>query len=144
MSYVRIWIYCVWGTKKHSAFLTNENKLKIINHMKKNAKSKEIYIDFINGDRDHIHCLISLNKDQNISKVIQLIKGQSSFWINNNNITKDKFEWLDEYFAVSVSESQLSKVREYIKNQNEHHRVKTWDEEYNEFITKYGFEVMKG
>ena len=144
MSYVRIWVHCVWGTKNHIALLTDDNKLEIIKHIKENAKSKGIYIDFINGHRDHIHCLISHNKDQNISKVIQLIKGESSFWINKKNIIKDKFEWSDEYFAVSVSESQLNKIRDYIKNQNEHHRVKMWNEEYNEFIVKYGFEVMRG
>jgi len=75
---------------------------------------------------------------------MQLVKGESSYWINKNNITRHDFEWADEYFAVSASESHMNKVREYIKNQEEHHRKKTWEEEYNEFIKKYGFKKLKG
>ena len=58
------------------------------------------------------------------------------------NLTKSKFEWADEYFAVSVSESNIEKVRNYISNQYEHHKKKSFTEEYNEFITKYGFKLL--
>lgn len=79
-----------------------------------------------------------------MQKIMQLIKGESSFWINKNQLTKEKFEWQDEYFAVSVSESQLYRVRNYIKNQEQHHRKKTFQEEYDEFIAKYGFQKFQG
>ena len=75
---------------------------------------------------------------------MNLIKGESSFWINKNKITKTKFEWADEYFAVSVSESQINKVRNYIKNQEEHHKSKTLEKEYQEFINKFDFKVVGG
>lgn len=125
MSYVRIWIHCVWGTKRRIPFLNSSNKESIINHIKENASSKGIYIDFINGYKEHLHCIISLNADQTLLKTMQLIKGESSFWINKNNLTKGKFEWADEYFAFSVSESQINAVRDYIKNQETHHRKKS-------------------
>ena len=144
MSYIRIWVHCVWGTKRRESFITNENKKIIIEHIRENAKQKGIYIDFINGYKEHLHCLISLNHDQNISKVMQLLKGESSFWINKNNIAEGTFEWADEYFAVSVGESTVNRVRDYIKNQEKHHSNKTWEEEYNEFINKYGFKKIKG
>jgi len=144
MSYVRIWIHCVWGTKNRVPFINKENKSGILHHMKENAKTKGIYVDFINGHKEHIHCTISLNADQTLSKIIQLIKGESSFWINKNKLAQGKFEWADEYFAVSVSESQINKVRDYIKNQEEHHKTKSWEEEYQEFIEKYHFIKMKG
>ena len=144
MAYISIWVHSVWSTKKRVPFLSNENKIIIIKHIKENAVKKNIYIDFINGDKEHLHCLISLNQDQCISKVMQLIKGEASYWINNNKITKSKFEWADEYFAVSVSESHVDIVREYIKNQEEHHKKKTWQDEYTEFIEKYGFNKYKG
>lgn len=73
---------------------------------------------------------------------MQLIKGESSFWINKNQLTKEKFEWQDEYFAVSVSESIIDKVRDYIKNQEEHHKKKTFQEEYDEIINKFGFHKL--
>jgi REP element-mobilizing transposase RayT len=139
MSYVRNWLHCVWGTKNKLPFITSQNKIEIIAHIRENAKSKGIYIDFINGHREHIHCIISLSADQALTKVMQLIKGESSFWINKHSISQGKFEWADEYFAVSISESQVDSVREYIKNQEENHRKKTWEQEYNEFLQKYKF-----
>lgn len=60
--------------------------------------------------------------------------------MNNQKILLDKFEWQDEYFAVSVSESILERVRNYIKNQEQHHSKQTFEEEYNEFMTKYKFQ----
>lgn len=139
MSYVRIWLHCVWGTKNRIPFLNSDNKKLILDHIKENANTKGVFIDFINGHSEHIHCIISLNTDQQLSNIIQLIKGESSFWINKNHLTQGKFEWADEYFAVSVSESQISAVRDYIKNQEEHHRKKSWEEEYDQFIRKYHF-----
>lgn len=144
MPFVRIWIHCVWGTKKRIPYLSKSNKTKIIDHIKENALTKGIYIDFINGHQEHIHCTLSLNAEQSLSKVIQLIKGESSFWINKNKITQGNFEWGDEYFAVSVSESQIDNVREYIKNQENHHQKKSWEEECNEFMEKYNFKILKG
>ena len=124
--------------------MTSSNKLGILQHIRENAKTKDIHVDYVNGDREHVHCNVSLNADQAISKVIQLIKGESSFWINKNNLAQGKFEWADDYYAVSISESQLPRVREYIKNQEEHHRKKTWQEECDEFMEKYGLKRMTG
>jgi len=81
-------------------------------------KREGIHIDFINGYRDHCHCLVALQSDQTLSQIMQLIKGESSFWINKNNLCKDHFQWQNDYYAVSVSKSALQKVRNYIKNQN--------------------------
>jgi REP element-mobilizing transposase RayT len=144
MPFIKVYIHFVWSTKNRVPFLdSKELRLKVWNHIRENAKKKGIFIDFINGYSEHCHCLISLGVDQTIQKVMQLIKGESSFWINKQGLTKQKFEWQDEYFAVSVSESIVDRVREYIKNQEEHHRKKTFQEEYDEFINKYRFELHK-
>ncbi len=74
---------------------------------------------------------------------MQLVKGESSFWINKNRLTREKFEWQDEYFAVSVSESMIDVVRGYIRNQEEHHKEINFQEEYQKYIVKYGFERFK-
>jgi REP element-mobilizing transposase RayT len=92
--------------------------------------------------------LISLGINQSVDKVMQLIKGESSFWINKNkelfpNLNGRKFEWQDEYFALSVSESVLDRVRNYIKNQEEHHKKKTFQNEYDEIIQKYNIKILK-
>jgi len=141
MSYIKIWIHSVWGTKNHEPLLVRDIRTKIFYHIKENCKQKEIYLDFINGYVDHVHCLLALNSDISISKTMQLIKGESAHWINDNNLILGKFEWSNEYFAVSVSESLIDKVRDYIKNQEEHHRKITFKEEYDEFIKKFNFQV---
>ena len=133
-------IHAVWGTKNREQFLTKEVRTEIMDHIRRNTKSKEIFIDRLNGYTEHLHCLMGLNADMSISKAMQLIKGESAFWINKQKLTKLKFEWADEYFAVSVSESMLDKVRAYINGQEEHHKKVTFKEEYEEFIRKYGLQ----
>ena len=71
---------------------------------------------------------------------MHLIKGESAFWINKQKLCLNRFEWQDEYFAIYVSESMVDKVRMYIKNQENHHQKKTFAEEYEELIAKYGFQ----
>lgn len=141
MPFIKVYIHFVWSTKNREPYFdSKELRLKVWDHIRENAKSKGIYLDFVSGYSDHCHCLVSLGLDQTIQKIMQLIKGESSFWINKNQLTKQKFEWQDEYFAVSVSESNLEKVRNYIQNQEDHHRKKSFQEEYSEFLDKYGFQ----
>ena len=141
MPFVKVYIHFVWSTKNRVPFLDSlELRQKVWQHIRTNAKQKGIFIDFVNGYTDHCHCLVSLGVDQTLQKLMQLIKGESSFWINKEKLTKQKFEWQDEYFAVSVSESVLERTRNYIKNQEDHHKSKTFQQEYDEFISKYGFE----
>jgi REP element-mobilizing transposase RayT len=71
-----------------------------------------------------------------------MIKGESSRWINLNKITHGKFEWADQYFAGSVSESGIGKVRDYIRNQEWHHTKRTFTEEYAEFLQRYGLKPI--
>ncbi len=137
MAFVKVWIHAVWGTKNRYPYLTKEIKNKIIDHIKENAKQKEIFILSINGYQDHLHCLFGLNTEMSISKVLQLIKGESAFWINKNKITTEKFEWADEYYASSVSESQIDYAKAYINNQEEHHKKTTFMEEYESFLKEY-------
>jgi putative transposase len=144
MPFVKVWIHFVWSTKNREPYLTDEIRQRVFQHIRENARAKNIHLDFINGYVDHIHCLISLATDQTIEKIMQLIKGESSFWINKNNLCKTKFEWRDEYFAVSVSESILESVRMYIANQEEHHKSKSFDDEFNGFMKRAGFQKFSG
>jgi len=145
MSWVRIYVHIVFSTKNRESFLNStELRNKVFQHIRKNAEEKDIWLDSINGYHDHAHCLISLGKEQSISKVAQLIKGESSFWINQNKLTTQKFIWQDDYWAVGVSESHLESVRKYILNQEEHHSVNSFSEEINQFMEKYGWEFIKG
>jgi len=139
MAYIKIWVHFVWTTKKRQPFMTTRIKKEMITHIKENAGRKNIFIDSIDGGKEHLHVLISLGAKQSVSEVAGLLKGESSHWINKEKMIKGKFGWQDEYFAISVSESVLPRVRKYIRNQGEHHRIKSFSEEYGEFIKKYGF-----
>ena len=142
MPFVKIYIHIVFSTLNRVSYLSStELRVKVWKHIKENASSKGIFIDMVNGYSDHCHCLISLGSNQNIEKIVQLIKGESSFWINKNQLTKEKFSWQDEYFAVSISESMVESVRNYIKNQEKHHQHKSFADEYQEFIEKYDFKL---
>ena len=145
MSWVRIWVHLVFSTKNREPFLNTEQLRKqFFQHIKQNADVKKIWLDQISGYTDHTHCLISLGKDQAISSVAQLIKGESSFWINKSALIKNKFSWQDDYWAVSVSESHLDKVRQYIQSQEEHHRNISFADEVSEFMERYGWTFIQG
>lgn len=144
MPFIKIWVHLVWATKSRKPFLEKNIRQQVFKHIKENGLIKGVHMDFINGHIDHVHCLVSLNAGQTIGKVVQLLKGESAYWINKNNLISDKFEWQDEYFAVSVSESGVNRLREYIKNQEIHHSKKSFQQEYDEFMIKYGFEMIKG
>ena len=143
MSYVKIWVHLVFSTKTRDAFLAKEIRHNVQKHIIANCIEKNIFLQSINGYTEHLHCLISLGKDQSIAQVSQLIKGESSFWINKNQLTYEKFSWQDDYYAVSVSESQTASVINYIKNQEAHHSKKSFSDEVEEFVTEYGFKILK-
>jgi putative transposase len=143
MSYVKIWIHAVWTVKNRKPILTSEVRQVLFDHIQQNALSKEILIEVVGGHNNHVHCLFRFRNNQTIENVMQLIKGESSFWFNKSELSKLKLYWQKEYFAVSVSESQVDKVKNYILTQEEHHKKKTWEDEYNEFMEKYGFVVLK-
>ncbi len=143
MSFVKIWVHLVFSTKNRTGLLSKDIRYAVYNHIIENCKEKNIFLQAINGYNEHIHCLISLGKDQSVSQVVQLLKGESSFWINKNKLTSSKFSWQDDYFAVSVSESQLNSIIKYIKNQEIHHKHKLFSEEVDEFLVKYQFSIVR-
>lgn len=94
MSWVRVYIHMVFSTKNRYPFLnSSELRKDIFRHIKSNASEKGIWLDCVSGYQDHAHCLISLGREQSISQVAQLIKGESSFWINQQKLTNEKFVW---------------------------------------------------
>jgi REP element-mobilizing transposase RayT len=143
MPYIRAWIHYVWSTKNRERILKPNLKELLIQHIRENARQKNIYLDRINGYEDHLHSLVSLGSGQSIDQVAQLIKGESSFWFNNRSeLNAPRLEWQNDYFAVSVCESRLDAVRAYIDNQEIHHQRRTFAEEFEEFIGKFGFQKL--
>jgi putative transposase len=142
MPYTKVLIHFIWSTKNRQHLITKELKPLLLEHIKENSIKKEIFILALNCISDHIHLLVSLGTEQTIAKTAMLIKGESSFWVNKQNLLDTKFEWQDEYIALSVSYSASDKVKAYILNQEEHHRKKTFAEEYEEFLIAHNFETV--
>ncbi len=137
MGYSKVYIHLVWTTYKHQPLLSKDIRAEVFQHIRTNAKSKGIFIDHIGGYTDHVHCLVHLNCDQRISTISQLLKGESSHWINQLGLVSGKFKWQEEYYVVSVGIMQLNVVRRYIRNQEKHHQTRSLDKELSLFKKLY-------
>ena len=140
MSYTRVYIHYVWATKNRIPLLTKSLRPSLFAHIRRNAEDKKIKIDILNGHVDHIHCLVCLQPTQSIDQIAKLLKGESARWLNHySGLINTKFQWQENYFAVSVSESMVSNVRSYIQNQETHHQKRSFAQEYELFFQKYNF-----
>ena len=91
-----------------------------------------------------MHALISLGCDQNIAQVAMMLKGESANFANDNKIFAQKLNWAIDYYAVSVSQSHVVAVRNYIRDQEAHHQKRSFADECEEFMSKFGFARMLG
>jgi len=135
-----MFVHLIWSTKNRKPLINKDLKTELLNFIESYCKENAIKIVAINCVEDHIHILISLGTGQMVAKIVRLIKGSSSFWVNKNNLSKIKFEWQTSYISVSLSLTSVSKVKQYISNQEEHHRKVTFQEEYDKFIKGYGLQ----
>ena len=92
----------------------------------------------IGGTADHLHALLSLPGMMSFAKAVQLIKGGSSKWVHDTFSEHRRFQWQEGYGAFSVSPSRVDQTVAYIQNQKEHHRKKTFQEEFRELLDKHG------
>lgn len=118
--------------------MIKEVRQKVKKHIREYCESNEIFVKEIDGYLDHLHLLIDLLPTKSPAEVINLIKGESSHWINENNIVHGKFFWQKRYSAFSVSASQKDKVADYIRSQEEHHKKLNFTDELRQFYEKYG------
>ncbi len=109
-------------------------------NLSKYSHEKGIYMKINYFNADHTHALIDLPTNLTVEQVIQLFKGSSSHWINQNHLVRGRFAWGRGYGAFSVSHSDATKVANYIANQEDHHRKKSFAEEYEIFVQRYGLE----
>jgi putative transposase len=142
MSYAKVYIHFVFTTKRREPFLDSPSlRKKVWKHIREAAHQKGIHLEIVNGFDDHCHCLVSMNRSQTLSEIMHLIKGESAHWINSNKLCKSTFEWQDQYFAISVSESIVQRVRQYILNQENHHKQRDFQHEYDRIVREHGFSI---
>jgi REP element-mobilizing transposase RayT len=142
-SYSRVWLRLVWATLERRPLLPKPAAAKLSAHLHDYAKEKGIYmkINFVNAD--HVHALMDLPTNLVIEDMMQLFKGGSSHWVNEQNVVTGKFGWGRGYGVFSVSESGVSEVCAYIANQEEHHRKRGFVEELKLFVERYGLQWRK-
>ncbi len=136
-TYTQLYIHCVFAVKFRAAMLHDswDDRLRLyISAIVQNHHHKMLAI---NNMPDHLHFFVGLNPNQSISDMLRIVKSESSVWINDQNFTKNKFNWQDGYGAFSHSRSQVNKVVQYIHNQQEHHRKITFLEEYVKMLKDF-------
>ena len=143
-SYSRCWLHLIWTTLDREPMPTKPAAAKASWFLAEYSHDKNIYmkINFFNAD--HVHSLIDLPTNKTIEEVAQLLKGSSSHWINKNRMLRGRFSWGRGYGAFSVSNSNVDQVAKYIAAQEEHHRKKTFSEEFEAFIKRHDLEWRKG
>ena len=139
-SYVCDLVHYIFGTKERFPFIDHELELRLWPYIGGIARDNGMKALAIGGTADHVHTLLSLPATMSVAKAVQLIKGGSSKWVHDTFANYRKFEWQEGYGAFSVSASQMDKTVAYIARQKEHHRKKTFEEEFLQFLDKHGVE----
>lgn len=132
-------IHAVWSTKNREPLIKENFEAQLHNHLSQIVKEQNCFPKIVNGMADHVHLLFDLHPSACLQDVLKNVKGNSSHWVNAQNLMADKFAWQTGYAAFAVSESQVQKVYDYIANQKEHHRTKTFKQEYESFLRLNGF-----
>lgn len=139
-SYISALYHCVFSTKERRKTITKELQERLWPYMGGIARENNMRALEIGGVEDHVHLLLSIPSTLSIAKAMQLIKGGSSKWVHDTIPAHNNFEWQEGYGAFTVGVSQVPDTKVYIANQREHHRTRTFQEEFIAFLEKHGIE----
>jgi len=139
-SKIKIWVHAILGVKYREALITAEIEDAVHSIVRAEFSKCNCHLDILNGTSDHLHAQFLLTPDLSIRQVMKQVKGASSHAINQSRLMHHKFAWQVGFGAFSISESQVSVIRNYIANQKEHHKKMTFEEEYQQFIRLYGLQ----
>ncbi len=140
-SYTSLFVHTIFSTHNREPVLTTTAvRNRLWPYMGGIARQNRIKALSVGGTADHAHMLVSIPASIAVAKVVQLIKGGSSKWLHENISALRGFAWQEGYGAFSVGASQVDEVVAYIARQEEHHRIKSFQEEYLSFLKEYGIE----
>ena len=139
-SFISVHVHCVWTTKNRDPSLHSKLRERLWPYLGGIARENKMKALAIGGAADHVHTLISLPAMVSVAKAIQLLKGNSSKWIHETFSEMRSFEWQEGYGAFSIGVSAIDATRTYIQNQAEHHRRRTFREEFETMLRKHGFD----
>ncbi|WP_264531740.1 IS200/IS605 family transposase [Flavobacterium sp. N502540] len=136
-TYSQLYIHIVFTVKGRQNLISKNWKDELYKYMTGIISNKGQKLIAINGMPDHIHILVGLKPDKSISDLVRDIKANSSKFINDKKWINGKFEWQNGFGAFSYSHSHLANIIRYIENQEEHHKAKTFKEEYIGFLESF-------
>jgi len=136
-SYVSNLMHCTFSTKERYPWINSDLESRLWPYIGGIAREHRMKALTIGGVFDHVHALLSLPSTMSFAKAVQLIKGGSSKWIHDEFRHLKKFEWQEGYGAFSVSASQVARTIAYIERQKEHHRKRTFKEEFIKLLDKH-------
>jgi putative transposase len=140
-SLAQILVHIIFSTKSRYKFLSDfEVRHQMHAYLATVFRTYQSPSLEVGGAADHIHALCSLSKTLSVAELIEDVKKASSKWINTKGGLYTKFHWQSGYGAFSVSPSQAAAVRRYIRNQEQHHRRITFEEEFRRILQKHGVE----
>jgi REP element-mobilizing transposase RayT len=139
-SYTQLTYHIVYATKYRSPTIGDVIRERLYEYMGGTLRAKKGHLIEIGGTADHVHVLARLSPAFAVADVIRDVKANSSGWMSEQPEVKRSFEWQKGYGAFTVSYSRIEPVRDYIRNQREHHRVKTFQEEYIDFVERHHIE----
>lgn len=139
-TFSKLYIQAVFAVKGRQNLIGNSWKDELHKYIAGIIKGKDQKSIIVNGMPDHIHAFIGLRPAMKISDLVRDIKNNSSNFINDRKLVKGKFSWQDGYGAFSYSHSHVNNVYQYVLNQEEHHKKKTFRQEYIEFLKKFEIE----
>jgi|SRR3989339_461318 len=135
-TYSNLLFHVVFSTTGRVSLLSPELRERLFSYISGIANQNNFKIITTNGTDNHVHILLLLKPDVSVSKAVQLIKGGSSKWIHDNFSTLKTFSWQEGYGVFTVSASQINPIKQYISNQEQHHKTMTFQEEYLEFLKR--------
>ncbi len=136
-SYSRIWLHLIWATLGRRPLLRKAAAPRLSEYLSRYASEQGIYMKINYVNPEHAHALVDLPTNLCIEEAMQLFKGSSSHWINENELVPGKFGWGRGYGVFSVSHSGVGEVAKYIANQEAHHRRKSFAEEFRTFVERF-------
>ena len=139
-TYSQLYFHIVFAVKGRANLIKTHWKDELYKYISGIITNKDQKLMIINGMPNHLHLLISTKPNCNLSDLIRDIKTNASKWINKKRFVNGKFQWQNGFGAFTVSQSQLQKITNYIKNQEEHHKIKSFREEYIDFLKAYNID----
>ncbi len=136
-TFTQIHIQTVFTVQDRAAIIRKEWKDDLFRYITAIIQNAGHKVLAINGMPDHVHVLFGMRPTQSLSDLMQVIKGDSSRWVNNQKVITARFSWQEGYGAFSYSRSHVPAVIRYIHNQEEHHRTRTFVEEYHDLLRKF-------